>query len=123
MAEMGKVRSSRGRLLGLFELDENGKVLYTDVSDSITDGSPSLRGADFFKEIAEFVNAKDLEQRFDTFLLMQSPACSFDFTCEYHDGPTVVRVLMARLQKETCDYSFLIHIRPAEEIQPASERF
>jgi len=120
---MSSVGSRSFRFLGLFEVDESGRVLYTDVSESITDGSPSLRGANFFKEIADFVNAEDLERRFDSFLLMQSPACSFDFTCEYKDGPTDVRVLMARLQKEPCDYSFLIHIRPAEEATPPSERF
>src|SRR5262245_32690563 len=113
---MRAVASSSCRILGLFELDQNGKVLYFDHSDHSTNNGRDLRGANFFTEIADFNNASELECRFETFLLMQSSACSFHFTCKGDEGETEVQVLMARLRKLPADYSFLIHIRRAEAV-------
>jgi hypothetical protein len=103
--------SSQFQFLGLFELDQNGKILYSDNSDYSTNNVRNLRGANFFGEVANGENASELLRRFEIFISAQSPACSFDFTFEHEDGPTEVRILMARLRKEPADYSFLLHIR------------
>jgi|ERR1041385_9117751 len=96
------------RLEGLFELDERGYVLY---SNRKTTGVAS-KGRHFFTELADFENASDLQRRFDLFRVAAIPAQSFQFTCNYSDGPTQVKVLIARLLKDSSK-TFLLDLRPA----------
>lgn len=101
------------KLLGLFELDENGNVLYSSVESA--SGSmyrePTFDGSNFFTEVAGFTNSRDFQRRFELFRLGETQAHSFDFTCEYADGPAPVKVLMARLFKDPPNRSFLVHLR------------
>jgi len=101
------------KLLGLFELDTEGKVLYS--SWQTEEGSMvrqfGFDGSDFFKAIARFSNVADLHHRFETFRLADSRSSSFEFTCEYPEGPHSVRVVMARLMTDTGPDSFLVHFK------------
>jgi len=96
------------RLNGLFELDDQGCVLYSNRKTS----GVAHKGRNFFTELADFDNASDLHRRFDLFRVGGTPAESFHFTCNYSDGPTQVKVLLARLLKDA-SRTFLLDLRPA----------
>lgn len=102
------------KVLGLFELDENGNILYSSLENG--NGSPSLeaiiKGRNFFAEIASFTNIEQFRRFFNAFRSGDSQANGFDFTCDYSDGPTHVRVLLARSQRDA-NNSFLVHLREA----------
>src|SRR5215510_9145593 len=106
-------RQTEQRLMGLFELDEEGTVLYSSIES--TSGymyrEPRLDGANFFTEIASFNNKDDFHRRFDIFRLADNRACTFGFTCEYPDGEFAVKVVMARLFLDQNHSSFLVHLR------------
>jgi hypothetical protein len=108
--------SSKSRILGLFELDENGKVIFAslEVPNGKISGATVAKGADFFAEVSRFANAPELQRRFEMFREMQRQAQSFDFTCDYDDGPAEVKVIMARLDKNCGPPSFLVHVRLAD---------
>ncbi len=101
------------KLMGLFELDEEGTVLYSSLESSsgCMYREPRLDGANFFTEIACFKNKDDFQRRFDLFRFAETRACSFGFTCEYADGPFSIKVVMARLLLDRTHSSFLVHLR------------
>jgi hypothetical protein len=107
---------SEPRILGLFELDENGKVIFAslEASNGRTSGASVAKGADFFTEVSHFANAPELHRRFEMFRQMQRQAQSFEFTCDYDTGPAEVRIIMARLSKDSGPPSFLVHVRLAD---------
>ena len=107
---------SRPALCGMFELDAAGTVLYSRAdADAPTAGpAPDFTGRNFFDEAAGFANAGELRRRVSLFRAGGAQADSFDFTCEYDEGPVRVRVLLARIRERT-DHdntsSVLIHVR------------
>lgn len=113
---MDHTLASESRILGLFELDENGKVIFAslEVPNGKTRDASVAKGADFFTEVSHFANASDLHRRFEMFRQMQRQAQSFDFTCNYDAGPAEVRIIMARLSKDGGPPSFLVHVRLAD---------
>lgn len=101
------------KLLGLFELDVDGKVLYSSFQ---TEEGAMVRqlgfdGVDFFEAIARFANVEDFHHRFDLFRLAGARSSSFQFRCEYPEGPHDVRVVMARLMTDASPESFLVHFK------------
>jgi hypothetical protein len=90
-------------LLGLYELDAAGTILYSSLK--------SDEGVDFFSKVTQFNNVADFHRRFDNFRVASVPTETFDFTCEYHNERQMIRVLMARLSKDKVADSFLIYIR------------
>jgi hypothetical protein len=99
--------------MGLFELDEEGTVLYSSIESigGYLYREPKLDGANFFDEIVPFINKGDFQRRFDLFRLAETRACTFGFNCEYPDGPFSVKVVMARLSVDRNRCSFLVHLR------------
>lgn len=102
----------RPALLGMFELDAAGTVLYSRAD--APGPAPDSAGRNFFDEAADFSNAGELRRRVNLFRASGAQADSFDFIFEYEDGPTPVRILLARIRERTDDdnhSSILIHIR------------
>lgn len=108
------------RLYGLVELDAAGTVLYTRFE---SDGTPSngrapdYAGLNFYTQVAPFTNVAQFKNRLDDFTRGSQPAHSMDFTCEYEDGPVLVRVLFARIRERSradTTKSVLVHIRRAQ---------
>lgn len=104
--------------LGMFELDAVGTVLYSRANADGPAGhgpAPDLKGRNYFDEAAGFANAAELRRRVNLFRAGGAQADSFDFTCEYEDGPVPVRVLLARIRERGSGYdqtgSVLIHVR------------
>lgn len=106
-----------GRFYGLVELDSAGTILYSRVEP---DGgvssarSPDLSGRNFYTEVAPFRNVGEFRHQIELFGRDEQAASSFDFTCQYEDGPLTVRVLLARIRERTGENtmkSTLVHIR------------
>jgi hypothetical protein len=111
-------------LLGLFELDNNGKVLYCrmDSGGTLSD----MTGHNFYEEIAPFENVKEFRRCVTDFTRGTKAADSFDFDCRYDGCDHPVRVLLARIceqvnRKNT--KSVLVHIRPGVTLtQPQKQQ-
>ena len=107
---------ARPALCGMFELDAAGTVLYSRAgADGPAGGpAPDLTGRNFFDEAADFSNAAELRRRVNLFRASDAQADSFDFVCEYDDGPVPVRILLARIRERAGSddsSSVLIHLR------------
>ena len=101
------------KLLGLFELDQAGKVLYYRMDS--TDISPDITGYNFYDEVARFENVEDFRRCVVDFIHSAKVADSFDFDCHYHSFNHPVRVLLARIREHvnrSNTKSVLVHIRP-----------
>ena len=105
------------KLFGLFELDSEGTVLYTRLEPDggvPPVGAPDYTGRNFHAEVVPFRNAVEFRSRLDEFSRGLQPAHSMDFTCDYEDGPLLVRVLLARIRERSqadVTKSILVHIR------------
>ena len=100
-------------LLGLFELDSNGKILYCrmDPPDTLSD----MTGHNFYDEVAPFENVEDFRRCVTDFTLGPKAADSVDFDCHYDGSDYPVRVLLARISEHVNrknTKSVLMHIRP-----------
>lgn len=115
----GREGAAARKLFGLVELDSAGTVLYTRFE---WDGAPAngaaqdYAGRNFYAEVAPFRNVAEFRELLDGFGRGSQPAHSTDFTCDYEDGPLLVRVLLARIRERSqadVTKSVLVHIRKA----------
>jgi hypothetical protein len=100
------------QLLGLFELDALGKVLYYRMDSTGT--SPDMTGHNFYDEVAPFENIEEFRQCVTDFTQGAKAADSFDFDCHYDGSDHPVRVLLARICERVNlnnTKSVLVHIR------------
>jgi len=103
-------------LLGLFELDDSGTVLYSSLEGALLGAQAStfrfatLKGLNFFTDVVPFTNVDVLRRRFDTFRLEDEQARSFDFTCQYVHGPLQVKILLARVREGGKNHSLVVYI-------------
>jgi len=112
------------KLLGLFELDGAGRVLYHRMDSGDGPGGTSLdmAGHNFYDEIASFKNVDEFRQYVTEFTHGAKAADSFDFDCHYEDSNHPIRVLLARICERVNrnnTKSVLVHIRqsPDEKTQ------
>ena len=99
-------------VLGLFELDDDGKVLYYRTDSANT--SRDMTGHNFYEEIAPFENVKEFRRCVTDFTRGTKAADSFDFDCRYDGCDHPVRVLLARICERVNlnnTKSVLVHIR------------
>jgi hypothetical protein len=100
-------------LLGLFELDAGGKVLYCRMDSP--GAPPELTGHNFYDEVAGFRNVEDFRRFVTDFTVGAKAADSFEFRCHYDDSDHSIRVLVARIRDNVNRLntkSVLLHIRP-----------
>src|ERR1043165_2479543 len=103
-------------LLGLFELDGSGKVLYYRIDSDEEPGGSSLdlTGHNFYDEMASFENVAEFRPFVTEFNSGPKAADSFDFNCHYEGSDHPVRVLLARIRERVNrnkTKSILVHIR------------
>ena len=99
-------------MLGLFELDALGKVLYYRMDSD--DTSPDMTGHNFYDEVAPYENVEEFRRCVTDFTRGEKVADSFDFDCHYNDSLHSVRVLLARICERVnrnSTKSVLVHIR------------
>lgn len=103
-------------LLGLFELDGTGKILYyrKDSREKSVGFSLEMAGHNFYDEVAPFENVEQFRRCVVEFTRGAKAADSFDFDCHYEDSDHPVRVLLARISERlnrNNTKSVLMHIR------------
>ena len=88
-------------LLGLFELDEAGKVLYyrMDSAGEPSGMSPDIIGRNFYSEVAGFENVEEFRRCVAEFTRSDTAADSFEFECRYGDFAQRTKVLLARIRE------------------------
>lgn len=86
-------------LLGLFELDDAGKVLYyrKDLAGEPGGASMDIVGHNFYNEVAHFENVDEFRRCVTEFTRSATAADSFDFECRYDGSAHRVKVLLARI--------------------------
>jgi hypothetical protein len=86
-------------LLGLFELDDAGKVLYyrMDSAGEPSGTSPDIVGHNFYNEVAGFENVGEFRQCVSEFTRSAKAADSFEFECCYGGSAHWIKVLLARI--------------------------
>ena len=99
-------------LLGLFELDDAGQILYHQVDSAGT--LPDMTGHNFYDEVAAFQNVQEFRRCVTDFTRGAKAADSFEFDCHYEGSDHPVRVLLARIRERVNrnnTKSVLVHIR------------
>jgi len=88
-------------LLGLFELDDAGKVLYyrKDLGGEPSGTSPDIVGQNFYNEVAHFENVEEFRRCVTEFTRSATAADSFYFDCRYGGSAQRVKVLLARISE------------------------
>src|ERR1044072_4058166 len=88
-------------LLGLFELDDAGKVLYyrLDSAGEASGMSPDIVGRNFYNEVAGFENVEEFRRCVTEFTRSATAADSFEFECRYGDFVQRIKVLLARIRE------------------------
>ena len=107
-------------VLGLFELDDAGKVLYYRM-DSTGTSLPDMTGHNFYDEVARFDNVEEFRRCVTDFTRGEKAADSFEFDCHYDGSDHPVRVLLARIRERVNrnnTKSVLVHIRRGVTDQP-----
>ena len=86
-------------ILGLFELDDAGKVLYyrKDLPGEPGATSEDIVGHNFYNEVAHFENVDQFRRCVTEFTRSATAANSFDFECRYGNSAHRVKVLLARI--------------------------
>ena len=86
-------------LLGLFELDAAGKVLYyrNDSAGEPGRTSPDIVGRNFYNDVAVFENVEEFRQCVTEFTRSATAADSFEFECRYGGSAQRIKVLLARI--------------------------
>lgn len=116
----GREETPARKLFGLVEIDAAGTVLYTRIEPDGTPRPaqlPDYAGRNFYQEVAPFRNVAEFRDQLERFSRGSQPAFTFDFTCDYEDGPISVRVLLARIRERSQadeTKSVLVHIRRAQ---------
>jgi|SRR5829696_1941027 len=106
-------------LLGLFELDPAGTVLYyrTDGDGEPSGRSTEIVGHNFYDEVVPFENVEEFRRCVTDFTRAAMAAESFDFDCRYGGSAHRVKVLLARIPESVNrnhTKSILVHIRLQE---------
>jgi len=123
--------SDQEESLGIFELDDNGTVIYSsfEESDSWLGAEKDITGRDFFNEVLAFTNVAELTTPARGFQSRSHPGPQFRLRLHFHQQSVPVKVLLARL----CDKldgkprSILVHLRRSSAtdavVTTTSDRF
>ena len=86
-------------IIGLFELDNSGTVLYRrPVENNVLLGcsEPQAVGKDFFQDVVSFQNRDDLKRYFKRFVTSDRSVDNFIFDCLCNDETIKTRISMTR---------------------------
>jgi hypothetical protein len=120
---MSVSRLTAKEMLGLFELDAVGRVLYYRSDSPGT--SLDMTGHNFYDEVAPYENVEEFRQCVTEFTQGEKAADSFDFDCHYNGSDYSVRVLLARICERVnrnSTKSVLVHIRRALPLERQNTR-
>lgn len=107
------------KFFGLLELDADGLVLYSRIERDADwhHPAPNITGCNFYSEVASFQNIEEFHRCLNNFSRSAQAADTIPFTCQYEDGPVLVKVLLARVRERSeqdMTKSILVHIRKVQ---------
>jgi len=108
-------------IVGWFELDHHGTVLYYRpvIGNGLGNSVPQLVGKDFFGEVMGSPGSDSLRRHFRSFVTSERPVENFVFDC-FRDNETVkTKVSMTRGHESNSDHTegiIILDIRKASEM-------
>jgi hypothetical protein len=86
---------------GLFELDADGKVLYSRLRRNMEtfEPEPGVVGCNFFDEVAAFENVEDFRRRFKYFVKGSNSTENFNFDFRFEQDAVPMRVMLVRVSE------------------------
>lgn len=105
-------------LLGLFEVDPSGVVIYhrPDASPGPQGSAPAVVGKNLFIDVVGGDSGKEFQTLVSRFWWGHEPARALDFTFMVDDAPVPAKVLLARVREQRDDEeneSIFVRIKPA----------
>lgn len=99
------VASFTNNIIGLFELNTDGTVLYSRsrVNGQLSSPANEIVGRDFFADVARFQNRNELRRHFHTFLRSSRSVDNFVFDCIYADEVVSTKINMTRACERDSD--------------------
>lgn len=102
--------------LGLFELDDDGMILYyrADEKDNPKIPTSDLVGHNLIKDFTALAQAAEFRDHLNNFRQSRAPADSFHLNFPLEDGWLKVKVLLAHIREQSengAADSTLVHIR------------
>jgi len=96
--EMNSVQNIQPEVFGLFELSDEGTVLYSrcDPPRSTQQLSQTV-GRNFFDEVAPFENTDEFRRYLNRFIRSDFPSESFNFTCQINNQNIPAKVMLVRI--------------------------
>lgn len=98
MFEMNTVQSVQPEIFGLFELSDEGTVLYSRAdAPRAAERSPENVGRNFFDEVAPFENTEEFRRCLNRFIQGNYPSESFNFNCQINNQNIPAKVMLVRI--------------------------
>jgi hypothetical protein len=95
---MNSIGGNRAEVFGLYELSDDGTILYSRAraGNQLREPSDDIVGRDFFGDIVQFQNANDLRGHFRRFIAGSRPADTFLFDCRYGSEVVKTKIFLTR---------------------------
>lgn len=97
---------ANGQVFGLYELSNDGTILYSRsrTENGLRQPSAEFIGRDFFRDIARCENIEDLRRHFRGFIFSDRPVDNFDFV--YVEGSEAIpaKVFLTRAHETDQDH-------------------
>jgi hypothetical protein len=104
MFEMNTVQNTQPEVFGLFELSDEGTVLYSRAATPrSTERLPETVGRNFFDEVAPFENTEEFRRYLNRFIRGNFPSESFNFTCQINNQNIPAKVMLVRIIERTSE--------------------
>ena len=94
-------------LFGLYELSDDGTILYSRSrsEDGLREPTSEVIGRDFFHDIARFDNSADLRRHFRRFISGDRPVDTFAFDCLFETQIVRAKIFMTRAFETNDDHA------------------
>ena len=98
--------NANGRVFGLYELSNDGTILYSRSrsENGLRYPTAEFIGRDFFRDIAHFENTDDLRKHFRRFITSDRPVDNFDFVCIEGSEAIKTKVFLTRAHETDQDH-------------------
>ena len=114
---MNTFQNPEPEVFGLFELSDDGTVLYSKTADpNLSKKLEQAVGLNFFDEAAPFENREEFRGYLKRFIMSGYPSESFNFTCQKENQIIPAKVMLVRIterQSEQRAETVIVDIRRA----------
>lgn len=95
-----------GEVFGLYELSNDGTILYSRPRDrdGLHEAEPRIVGQDFFRDIFPCQNTEDLRRHFRRFITSDRAVDTFVFDCMFEREIVRAKIFMTRAYENDHDH-------------------